>query len=124
MTGNPRFGALGKVMLPIKAVDTLQPVYGISAFVLLLWFLLSGRPVLRPVLLVIGVKIVIDLCFHLWSLRLYARWVGRPIPRSRFALAVVAAVLEPFSFQLLRHSGAVWGWLSFLSGRLSWGKSS
>ena len=33
MTGNPRFGALGLAMMPVKALDTMQPIFGlISAF--------------------------------------------------------------------------------------------
>ena len=29
-----------------------------------------------------------------------------------------------FSFLLLRHAGAAWGWVSFLSGTLHWGRRS
>jgi hypothetical protein len=41
--GSPRFGALGLVMLPVKEIDTLQPIYGLSATALLLVFLATGR---------------------------------------------------------------------------------
>jgi hypothetical protein len=34
---------------------------------------------------------------------------------------VFAAILEPFSFQLLRHAGAAWGWIAFLRGNNEWG---
>jgi hypothetical protein len=33
----------------------------------------------------------------------------------------LAALAEPFSFQLLRHLGASWGWVVFLTGRRQWG---
>ena len=36
MVGDRRMGALGTVMLPIKAIDTAQPIYGLTAFALLL----------------------------------------------------------------------------------------
>ena len=36
MTGNARYGAVGTRMLPIKSLDTLQPIYGLTAFALLL----------------------------------------------------------------------------------------
>ena len=43
MVGNPRYGWLGLAMLPVKAADTLQPIYGLTAFFLLIFFLLTGR---------------------------------------------------------------------------------
>ena len=134
MVGDGRLGWLGLAMLPVKAVDTLQPLYGLTAFFLLLYYLVSGSlGVLVPVALVIGGKIVIDLIFHLWSVHLYRRWAesqtneSGPVsttPRASFGLALLAALIEPFTFQLLRHTGAAWGWLYFLSGTHTWGKQS
>jgi hypothetical protein len=34
---------------------------------------------------------------------------------------MLAALLEPFSFQILRHLGAAWGWGMFLTGVRQWG---
>ena len=131
MVGDRRLGWLGLAMLPVKAIDTLQPLYGLTAFVLLLFYALHGSlGVLAPVGLVIGGKIVIDLVFHLWSVHLYRRWaesdqsVETSTPRANFALAFLAAVVEPFTFQLLRHLGAAWGWLYFLTGARQWGTQS
>ncbi len=122
MTASARFGTLGTVMLPIKALDTMQPVYGLTAFVLLVWFGATGQlRVFLPVAVVIGVKIVIDLLFYLWWVRLYARWLGEALTGHRLMMAALAALAEPFSFQLLRHSGAVWGWHAFLTRSGSWG---
>jgi cellulose synthase/poly-beta-1,6-N-acetylglucosamine synthase-like glycosyltransferase len=121
MVGNPEYGRLGTMMLPVKAIDTLQPLYGLTGAFLLLWYLVSGRfAMLLPVGGIIGAKILLDLCFHLWSLRIYRNWLGEtarlhPIP------AILAALIEPFSFQLLRHTGAALGWLSVLTGTRSWG---
>ena len=123
MVGDRRYGALGVWMLPVKAFDTLQPVFGLTAFALLLFYLATGRVhVLLPVAIVIGAKIAIDLAFHLWSIVLYRRWAGGP-PMGVGA-AVLASLLEPFSFQLLRHSGAALGWVTFLTGRQTWGAQS
>ncbi len=123
MVGNGRYGSLGRWMLPVKAIDTLQPIFGLTAFALLLFYLVTGRVhVLLPVALVIGAKIVIDLAFHLWSLGLYRRWAGGSAMAA--GPAIVASLLEPFSFQLLRHAGAAWGWVYFLTGRQTWGQSS
>ena len=43
LTGNRRYGRLGTLMLPIKALDTLQPIYGLAAFTLLVLFLAKGK---------------------------------------------------------------------------------
>lgn len=121
MVGDPRYGALGTLMLPVKAVDTLQPIYGLSAFFLLLYYLGTGRfGVLLPISGIIGGKILIDLAFHLWSVELYRRWIGDRTS-ARLGPAILAALAEPFSFQLLRHLGASWGWVVFLTGRRHWG---
>ncbi|MGI4813248.1 MAG: glycosyltransferase family 2 protein [Janthinobacterium lividum] len=124
MTGNRRYGALGMAMLPVKAFDTVQPIYGLTAFVLLLWFLVTGHfHVFLPALGVIVGKIIIDLAFHLWSIYLYRRWSGDDKSTS-FVMALLAAIFEPFTFQLLRHSGAALGWVYFLLRRQSWGAQS
>ena len=120
MVGDRRYGAMGLAMLPVKAIDTFQPIYGLTAFVLLLVYLVQGRlSVLLPVGGVIVAKIVVDFSFQLWAIHLYRRWVGDRAAAS-YAQAFAASVIEPFSFQLLRHVGALWGWGAFLSGRQTW----
>ena len=42
MVGDARYGRLGTLMLPVKAMDTLQPLYGLTAFALLLAYLATG----------------------------------------------------------------------------------
>jgi cellulose synthase/poly-beta-1,6-N-acetylglucosamine synthase-like glycosyltransferase len=122
MTGNARFGQLGTLMLPIKAVDTLQPVYGLIAFGLLIIAVVTGHMTLAMSILgVIGTKIAIDLVFHLWSLHLYRRWTG-DTKSTHISHAVLAALIEPFSFQILRHLGAALGWVMLLTRGTSWGR--
>jgi cellulose synthase/poly-beta-1,6-N-acetylglucosamine synthase-like glycosyltransferase len=122
MVGDRRLGWLGTLMLPVKAVDTLQPLYGLTAFALLVYFAAVGRlSVAGPVAVLIAVKIGIDIAFHLWSVRLYRQWVG-DTSRASLGWALAAAVVEPFSFQLLRHSGAALGWVSFLTRSGGWGR--
>jgi cellulose synthase/poly-beta-1,6-N-acetylglucosamine synthase-like glycosyltransferase len=123
MIGNPRFGSLGRAMMPVKTMDTLQPIFGLAAFVILIGFVARGDfTISLAVLGFMGAKILIDLCFHLWSLRIYARWTGQERLGARPAL--LAVFLEPFTFQLLRHAGAAWGWIGFLTGHRIWGRRS
>lgn len=120
MTGNRRYGRLGKCMLPIKAVDTMQPIYGLTGFGLLLVLLLTGKIAIAiPVIGIITAKIAADFMVYLWTVHLYRRLTGG---RTRVSLgaAVFAAIAEPFSFQLLRHAGAAWGWIAFLGGTNRW----
>ena len=120
MVGNRRYGRLGTAMLPVKAIDTLQPFYGLTGVLLLLVFLASGRlRILLPAGIVILAKIGIDLLFHLWTLRIYRLWLRRE-RRMSPVLAILAALLEPFTFQLLRHAGAALGWWSFLRRSRRW----
>ncbi len=124
MVGDRRCGRLGTMMLPVKAIDTLQPLYGLTAFALLIAYAASGRfDIVVPVAAAIGAKIAIDLAFHLWSVHLYRRWVG-DASRASFSWALIAAVAEPFTFQLLRHTGAALGWVSFLTGQRQWGRQT
>ena len=124
MVGNPRYGRLGTRMLPVKALDTVQPIYGLCAFAILVGLVATGRFTLAlPILLVMIAKIAVDLTFHLWSLGIYKRWTGQR-EGLRVGPAIVAAMLEPFTFQLLRHAGAVYGWIAFLRGRQQWSRSS
>jgi cellulose synthase/poly-beta-1,6-N-acetylglucosamine synthase-like glycosyltransferase len=121
MIGNKRFGWLGAAHMPVKTLDTLQPIYGLTAFVILLYFVAIGKFLIAlPILLVMLAKIAIDFTFHLWSLGIYARWTGQP--RFKLRPAVLAVFLEPFTFQLMRHAGATWGWWTFLTGDNRWGR--
>ena len=124
MVGDRRYGWLGTLMLPVKAIDTLQPLYGLAAFALLVVYIVEGNlGALAPAAGVIGAKIVLDLLFHLWSVHLYRRWIGQH-SEANMAQAFLAAIVEPFTFQLLRHTGAAWGWWTFLTGRGTWGRQT
>ncbi len=121
MTFNRRYGAVGRWMLPIKALDTMQPIFGLTAFVLLVLFAsLSKLHIVVPVLALIATKVLIDIGFHLWWVRIYSRWIGERAGAGAFRMALLSALAEPFSFQLVRHLGATWGWFAFLTRRHRW----
>ena len=120
MIGNPRFGRLGTWMLPVKAVDTMQPIYGLTALAVLAGTVVTGHLHLSlGILAVIFGKICLDAAFLLRGLRHYRRWVGTAPPGGT-ALAVVALLAEPFTFQILRHAGAAWGWEAFFRNSKAW----
>ncbi len=124
MIGNPRYGRLGLAMLPVKAADTLQPIYGLTAAALLIDYIVTGRlAVAFSVSTVIAAKIALDLGFHLWSVWLFRRWLG---VRARTGLpaAMLASLVEPFCFQILRHLGSTAGWVVYLKGGARWGAQS
>lgn len=120
MLGKRHYGAVGRFMLPIKSVDTLQPVYGLTAVTLLVTFLVTGASVARAVITVIVIKLAIDLCFHLWAVKTYYGWLKLDRPKGIWLHAVLCSIAEPFSFQLARHCGALWGWLLVLAPQKSW----
>ena len=121
MIGNRAYGTLGRWMLPVKSFDTMQPLYGLTAFGLLLFYIVTGRFALVGLVAgVMGAKLAIDVAFHLWSIRLYRAWAA-PAHAPGFLSGLAAALLEPFSFQLLRHLGAALGWVTVLTGRRDWG---
>lgn len=120
MIGNPRYGPVGTLMLPVKAVDTLQPLYGLVAFFTLVGLLASGRGVHGLIVWVIGVKLALDLGFHFWFVILYHRWQGLAWTPGMLIKSTLVTLAEPVSFQLLRHTGALLGWLSFFSGANDW----
>jgi cellulose synthase/poly-beta-1,6-N-acetylglucosamine synthase-like glycosyltransferase len=124
MVGNPAFGTLGTRMLVVKALDTAQPIFGLVAFGILVSLLLRGAlPLAGAIVVVMLAKVAIDLTFHLWSIALYRRWTGQTDGLG-IGRALIASLFEPFTFQLLRHAGACWGWIAFLSGGGSWGKQN
>ena len=120
MTGNALYGNVGRFMLPIKMIDTLQPLYGLTAFFLLVSFLVRGSTLLWPVLAVITAKLAVDFGFQLWAVFLYYRWIGQRPSWGQWVLAVLASLVEPFCFQILRHTGALLGWFAILTRKLDW----
>jgi len=120
MVGNPRFGGMGRVLLPAKTVDTLLPIFAALAQISLVVLLMRGHFLNGWILLLIGAKLAYDLTLHVWAMRLYARWLGLPCTAKWMAQSLAASLLEPFCFQPLRYSGALAGWVAFLRNRFTW----
>jgi len=124
MTGDRRFGQLGTALLPVKAIDTLQPIYGLLAAALLVLFAARGQTaIVVPALALVATKIGTDIAFTRWAIGAYLRLTADRAPHGRRPPDAFL-VAEPFSFMLLRQAGAAWGWLAFLAGRMHWGRRS
>ena len=105
-------------MLPVKAVDTVQPIYGLTAFLVLIGLAVTGNAaVLVPVGAIVLAKLTVDLVAYVWTIHLYRRWTGAD---TRIGAALLAALVEPFTFMPLLHTGALLGWWQFLTGRQTW----
>ena len=120
MVANSRYGRIGRFMLPIKTIDTLLPVYALFAAVVLVAFITLGRRVDKFIIAVLIAKALFDLTFHCWAIVLYQRWQNIPLTRMLWAKSLLATLTEPFVFQILRHLGAMLGWIYFLRGKMQW----
>ncbi len=122
MTGDRRMGRLGTVMLPVKAVDTVAPVFGLVAFALLVGYAATRQTdILGPVLLVVAGKLVLDVVFGLWAMRRYRSWVSDPARGSLVGITMMT-IIEPLTFRLMLQCGAMLGWIAFLAGGQQWGR--
>jgi cellulose synthase/poly-beta-1,6-N-acetylglucosamine synthase-like glycosyltransferase len=120
MIGMTKYNNVGRFMLPIKTVDTLQPIFGLFALYLLIDFTITDTDIATHVLIVILVKLLIDLCFHLWSLSKYHDWLGESVTHSRWWQALFCCLLDPFFFQPLRHISALIGWTMIFRKNARW----
>ncbi len=118
--GRPRYGRLGSFHLLVKTIDTLLPVYGLSAFLALLLLILRGAGIPALVVAALLAKFVFDFCCHVYCLSLHQRWQRQPLTGRLFGHAALASLTEPYFFQLFRQTGALLGWIAFLRGRAEW----
>ena len=122
MTGDRRMGRLGTVMLPVKAIDTMAPLFGLVAFGLLIGYAATWRTdILGPVLLVVAGKLALDVVFGVWAMYRYRSWVSDPGRASLLGITATT-IVEPLTFRLILHCGALLGWIAFLGGEQRWGR--
>lgn len=119
MVGDKKFHRVGTLMLPVKSLDTLQPLYGLLALYGLISFIVF-RNIPTPVWIALLAKLIIDYIYHFYCLALYNRWQKRQVPAYFWIQSLVITLLEPLFFQPLRHLGAARGWVIFLRNRYVW----
>lgn len=120
MIGFAQYKEVGRFMLPVKTVDTLQPIFGLTALYLLILFIFTDVQVANYILAVIAIKLVIDYTFHLWSLHKYHQWIGQSVPAHKWWQATFCCLCDPFFFQPLRHISALVGWSMVLKNNVRW----
>jgi cellulose synthase/poly-beta-1,6-N-acetylglucosamine synthase-like glycosyltransferase len=116
MIGAAKYHHLGKCMLPIKTMDSLQPIFGIIAFYFLWKFMVTNVQMAMTIFSIIAIKMCIDGCFYLWALSKYHRWLGQRVPEQLWLQAIVFCVIEPLFFQPLCQLCALMGWFKALKG--------
>lgn len=120
MVGNPRFGKVGMQMLPLKAVDMLTPLFGLMSLVTFLIMCFKAEPISRFVFFALALKISADAAMNLWSLFITRKWWSEAVPLRRWFFAVLASLLEPLTFSLLRQLSSFLGWISYLRAPAHW----
>ncbi len=121
LVGAPRAKALGLIMLPIKTMDLLLPIYGFLALAVLLAFLSFGFAVPRIILWVLAAKVLFDVGVAAAAVLLMRRWAGWSAGQGPGLLSVLAAsVCEAFVYQAWRQLAALLGWIGFLRRRTTW----
>ena len=117
LVGDLRAGRLGWLMLPIKTFDLLFPVYGLLAWMVLWAYLAFGFHVPGLIWGLLLGKLAYDLSVAALAIGLSRRWTGRPVSTWSVLGAVVGELLF---FHVLRHLGAVLGWIACLRRRSIW----
>lgn len=120
LVGRARYGRLGSFHLLVKTIDTLLPIYGLSAFLALILIVLRGAGIPLLVLAALAGKFVFDFACHVYCLSLHQRWQRQALTARLFTRAALATLTEPYFFQLFRQVGALLGWIAFMRGRVDW----
>lgn len=125
MMANHKYGAVGRLMLPMKMFDAIQPFLGLSAFIILGILIFQAdftqpKPVLYAILLIILGKMTLDLVYHCWGMWLYQRWTGIALSWNSFPAILCATIFAPYTFQIVKLMGAALGWWVFLTNQKNW----
>lgn len=120
LVGSRQHGRFGTYHLPVKTIDMLLPVYGLGATATLAMLLLLGYGLDARILAVVLAKLLFDIVCYARCIQLFEAWQGRRPSASLYGRALLATLLEPVFFQLLRQTGALLGWIAYVRGRIDW----
>jgi len=120
MVGNPRYGPMGRLLLPVKTFDMILPLYAVLAQFSLVALLVLGRIDDPVIISVLAGKLLFDLVLQVEVMRLYARWLNRPLDAGWLAASLLATLTEPLLFHPLRSLGAFKGWGELLRREITW----
>lgn len=113
MIGARRFGLLGLWMLPVKAVDTMLPVWGLVSLTILLTSFVVGRN--RWTLLALSIfaaKWLFDVTLSFLMLRQHRKLFPNYQPHVSQKVLLACLLTESFSFHWFRQIAVVnaYGW--------------
>ena len=125
MMANQKYGAVGRLMLPMKMFDAIQPYLGLSAFIILGILIFQAdftqpNPTLYAIFLFILGKMILDLVYHCWGMWIYHRWTEIPLSLKNLPAILFATIFAPFTFQIVKLMGAALGWWVFLTNQKNW----
>ncbi len=120
MVGSRNYGPVGKIMLPVKSIDTLQPLYGLVSLYALVIIFISDKKLHPVIVAALIFKISLDYLYHFYGLYLYNQWQEQKVPKAFWFQSVLVTLCEPLFFQPLRHIGAFLGWYVFITNRNEW----
>jgi cellulose synthase/poly-beta-1,6-N-acetylglucosamine synthase-like glycosyltransferase len=120
LLGDKSYKNLGILMLPIKSIDMLQPLFGLIALGGLLRFILFQGSLNLWIAAALVLKLMIDFVYHFYCLSMYNTWIQKKVPLRFWFQSIAITLGEPLFFQPLRHFGALRGWLVFLRKQRQW----
>jgi cellulose synthase/poly-beta-1,6-N-acetylglucosamine synthase-like glycosyltransferase len=120
LLGSPEYKNFGILMLPVKSVDTLQPLYGLVALYGLAAIFFIEQEIHPFITAALLFKIILDYGYHFYGLYLYNKWQKRSVPLHFWVQSMIVTISEPLLFQPLRHIGALFGWFVFLTNKNEW----
>lgn len=120
MMANRKYGVVGRLMLPMKMFDAIQPFLGLTALIILVKLIIESNPVVHSIVMLIVAKMILDFFYHSWGLYIYHRWTGVTWGWQAIPAIILATLTAPFSFQIVKMIGASLGWWIFLTKQKNW----
>jgi cellulose synthase/poly-beta-1,6-N-acetylglucosamine synthase-like glycosyltransferase len=113
MVGSRRYGRLGWLMLPVKSIDAVFPVWGVTSLAILVFSLASGQTELRLwTLLLLGAKWLLDAILFVAMLRWHRHTFPALSALLSFRWQLFCGCTESLGFNWFRQLAVLraYGW--------------
>jgi hypothetical protein len=111
--GSRRYGRLGWLMLPVKSIDAVFPVWGVTSLAILVFSLASGQAQLRLwTLLLLGAKWLLDAILFVAMLRWHRHTFPALSSLLSFRWQLFCGCTESLGFNWFRQLAVLraYGW--------------